>query len=568
MESFSSTAMLYWPRNWPDRETLDLQSLICTVWPQYLTLQEACGILDQFHGPVWMPDKQVLWTGLGQKYALVDSYARERGMQTLRIAMGPLMDPQNPACLQSQKSTKEWGRYIRGASLIFSWRISQGDITTVLTQPPPTRYNPHGRTAYQEIEEPVLKGILGNRPVDRILAAHPTIEQAKTFPPYEIFPNDHQNLWKSVFGGLKCPKHKWRSIDGNIRTSHISNSLPSERLSDYYAALPKWAITSAAYGFLGNEDPRPRSVEIFLCGFLICAGMSSQLSLVILVISSLLVVQGTIGIPSISMCFTEIEPEECCDLKLAIPSANSVFTKGLSEKLETLEAIKNRLEASVSPKAVEVDPPRTSDMEKVAKLVNPAKVLKIKGTAKQAVSSQRTSQAQLSLPKLITPPVNQSCDHDNGEVRPTSKKLSKGKAAAATDVRAESSMQGSNAKSPNEPGAESQKKKQKKKKLDDGENMVAKAKPKKPQDKKVEKENTDCKGKANSQAPSNIDLPTISEKPAVGGTKKKNKGKAAPTKVKGIALTTKISSKGKEAGKSKNNENQPGKSVRPRTSAK
>ncbi|KAF4844763.1 hypothetical protein CGCSCA4_v006925 [Colletotrichum siamense] len=525
------------------------------VWPQYLTLQEACGILDQFHGPVWKLDKQVLWTGLGQKYTLVDSYAREHGMQTLRIAMGPLMDPQNPACLKSLKSTKEWGRYIRGASLIFSWRISQGDIATVLTQPPPTRFNPHGRTAYQEIEEPVLKGILGNRPVDRILAVHPTIEIAQTFPPYEIFPQDQQDIWKDVFGGVKCSKHTWRDVDRNI-------------------PLPKWAITSAAYGFLGNENPKSRSVEIFLCGFLICAGISSQLLLVILVIFSLLVVQGTVGIPSISTHFTEIE-SECCDLKLAIPSTETIITKGFDKKLKALKTNKNRLEAPVSLGAVsptaaaEADPPKFSDREEVAKLVNPAEVPKTKDTVKQALSSPTALEAQSSLVEPITPPSNQSSAQRKGDVKPTLTKLSKAKAAGATEVTPESSTQGLSAQNPNKPGAELHKKKKKKKNMDGGENLVAKGKPKKSQDKKTEKENIDCKGKAKPQAPPDTNRSAVPKKPVAEGTKKnKKKNKVTPTKVKGIALTTKISSKGKEAEKSKESENQPGKSTRPRTSAK
>lgn len=286
---------------------------------------------------------------------------------------------------------------------------------------------------------------------------------------------------------------------------------------------------------------------------MICAGISSQLLLVILVIFSLLVVQGTVGIPSISTHFTEIE-SECCDLKLAIPSTETIITKGFDKKLKALKTNKIRLEApvslgAVSPKAAaEADPPKFSDREEVAKLVNPAKVPKTKDTVKQALSSPTALEAQSSLVEPITPPSNQASAQRKGDVKPTLTKLSKAKAAGATEVTPESSTQGLSGQNPNEPGAELHKKKKKK---------------------KTEKENIDCKGKAKPQAPPDTNRSAVPKKAAAEGTKKnKKKNKVTSTKVKGIALTTKISSKGKEAEKGKESENQPGKSTRPHTSAK
>ncbi|KAH9238296.1 hypothetical protein K456DRAFT_1828049, partial [Colletotrichum gloeosporioides 23] len=182
-----------------------------------LTLQEACDILAQFREPTWRPDQQVLWTGLGPEYDDVNAYARNNGLQTLRIAMGPLMDPENPACLRSSKSIKESSEYVRGASLIFSWRISQANVTTILTRPPPTRFNPHGRTTYQEIEEPVLKGLLGGQSVGRIMAVHPTVNKAKGFPPYESYPADDGEKWKNAFGMEHPQKNKWRVVKTDKR---------------------------------------------------------------------------------------------------------------------------------------------------------------------------------------------------------------------------------------------------------------------------------------------------------------------------------------------------------------
>ncbi|KAF3807934.1 hypothetical protein GCG54_00007670 [Colletotrichum gloeosporioides] len=266
------------------------------------------------------------------------------------------------------------------------------------------------------------------------------------------------------------------------------------------------------------------------------------------------------------MHFTEIEPEECCDLKLAIPSTDNIITNGLGKKLEALKANKNMLDAPVFPKAaVGIDSPKVSDREEVAKVAILAKLPKTKDTAEQALTSPTTLKTQPSPVEPITPSVDQFIAQRKGEVRPTSKKLSKGKAAGATEVTPGLSTQGLNAQSPNESGAEPHKKK---KNMDGGETLVTKAKTKKSQDKKMEKENVDRKGKAKSKAPVNTNLPTVPEKPAVGGTKKKKQKKATPTKVKGIALTTKISSKRKEAEKSKETEKQPVKSTGPRTSAK
>ncbi|KAF5500982.1 hypothetical protein CGCS363_v006174 [Colletotrichum siamense] len=196
----------------------------------------------------------------------------------------------------------------------------------------------------------------------------------------------------------------------------------------------------------------------------------------------------------------------------------------------------------------------------------------MKDTAEQALSSPTTLEPRPSPVEPITLPVNQSSVQRKGEVKTTLKKLSKCKAAGATEVTPESSTQGQNVQTPNEPGAEPHKKRKKKKKtkkdMDGGENLVAKGKPKKSH-KRTEEENVDCKGKAKSQALPDTNLSTVPEKPVAEGTKKiKKNNKVTPTKVKGIALTTKISSKGKEAEKSKESENQPGKSTRPRTSAK
>jgi hypothetical protein len=72
-------------------------------------------------------------------------------MQTLTIAMGSLMDLSHPLCLRNQKSSKAWGKYIKGASAIFALYISRGERLIVLSPPPPERFHPSGQTNYQAI---------------------------------------------------------------------------------------------------------------------------------------------------------------------------------------------------------------------------------------------------------------------------------------------------------------------------------------------------------------------------------------------------------------------------------
>ncbi|WDK16552.1 hypothetical protein CGRA01v4_07835 [Colletotrichum graminicola] len=132
-------------------------------------------------------------------------------MQTLRVAMGPLMDPDNPSCLKSQKSTNAWSKYIKGASLIFAWRISQGEVATIITPTPPDCFHPSEMTNLQDIELPVIRGCLGNRPVGRIFLWHPTVKGAESFR-YQIWPVDHTSSWYDKFEPMAQSESAWRTI--------------------------------------------------------------------------------------------------------------------------------------------------------------------------------------------------------------------------------------------------------------------------------------------------------------------------------------------------------------------
>ena len=99
---------------------------------------------------------------------------------------------------------------MKGASAMFAYHIAQdGDVVTVLSPPPPDRYNPYGGSNYQTLEEPILKGKLGPR-VARIEMVHPTILDAQEFR-YQLWPQDQRNNWYDMFGHPSADIH-WRHV--------------------------------------------------------------------------------------------------------------------------------------------------------------------------------------------------------------------------------------------------------------------------------------------------------------------------------------------------------------------
>lgn len=190
-------------------QTASCEALIHTACPQYLTTEEFEQIIRQFKSCPWQENKQVLWSGLMKDQ--VQKWAAQRGMQTLTTAMGPLMDSSNPLCLRQKKSSCAWSKYIKGASLVFAWRISQGSYTTVLTPPPPERFHPDGLTNWQDIEEPVLKGRLGTPTSCAILLVHPAVQEARNFR-YQVWPVDYTDKWLNKFKANQASIRSWRTI--------------------------------------------------------------------------------------------------------------------------------------------------------------------------------------------------------------------------------------------------------------------------------------------------------------------------------------------------------------------
>lgn len=167
---------------------------ICSIWSQ---LQTSCA-----------PDHQVLWTGMTRERA--QKWADCHGMQTLTTVMGEYMNTKSQLCPQKKKTHAAWINYIHGASALFAIRISQGELVTILSNPPPQRFHPEGNTSFQCIEGPIVTGVLGNRAVTRIEIVHPTVAAAYNFE-YQIWPEDHAHTWLDIYGASPSQVH-WRQV--------------------------------------------------------------------------------------------------------------------------------------------------------------------------------------------------------------------------------------------------------------------------------------------------------------------------------------------------------------------
>lgn len=183
----------------------------------WLTVQEAKDIYRQFQRSC-VPNRQVLWSGMLREYA--QKWADRHDYQTLTTALGPLLDPSHPDFPHHQRPSAGWVGYMHGASVIFAWYISQGDLVTVLSQPPPQRFHPSGLTYYQTVEEPIIKGRWGDRPVGKIVVIHPTVGgKAQEFK-YEMWPHDELSLWTMYFGIPQIVIY-WRAIKEEKDLKHI-----------------------------------------------------------------------------------------------------------------------------------------------------------------------------------------------------------------------------------------------------------------------------------------------------------------------------------------------------------
>ena len=202
------TKLCQMPNN-PDRKLRTCKGLPESVNEAarlFLSMEESEQILVQLQ-QTCIPNKQVLWSGMTKEVA--QAWADKHHLQTLTTVMGPLMDIHDPRCRRQQKGRDAWSTYVHGASVLFAWYIAGGDIVTVLSQPPPQRFNPTGEAYYQTVEEPIITGKLCDRHVSQIWAVHPCVKGAADFK-YPLWPQDHVSSWNDRFGNISR-RHCWRA---------------------------------------------------------------------------------------------------------------------------------------------------------------------------------------------------------------------------------------------------------------------------------------------------------------------------------------------------------------------
>ncbi|EGU72826.1 hypothetical protein FOXB_16665, partial [Fusarium oxysporum f. sp. conglutinans Fo5176] len=192
-------------------------------------------------------NRQVLWSGMLRQKA--HHWADKHDFQTLTTALGPLLNPSDPQCLNGTKSSAARARYIHGASILFAWFITYGDLVTVLSQPPPQRFHLSGQSFYQLYEEPIIK-------------AHPTVGAAVDFT-YEMWPHDEPSLWITTFGipdikvywrQVKTTKPNHHSYDSGVGCEETGEALSHQLNNEKGAQLPP-KVTQVATSIAPKKSP-------------------------------------------------------------------------------------------------------------------------------------------------------------------------------------------------------------------------------------------------------------------------------------------------------------------------
>ena len=116
------------------------------------------------------------------------------------MAMGSLYTDNSKESLRSQKSTKSWSKYMKGASWVFAQQACHNRYAIGLTNAPPNVYSTREHSNYREIEEPILKGFDAKRHAIQIDYVHPTVPGAACFR-YQVWPNNRSSEW---FSFLEC----------------------------------------------------------------------------------------------------------------------------------------------------------------------------------------------------------------------------------------------------------------------------------------------------------------------------------------------------------------------------
>lgn len=175
---------------------------------RYLTAHESQCIINQFSSESWLPGRQILWESV--EHAKVEKWAKQHSMQTLSIALGPLLEEGNPQYLKAGMTPARTQKFMRGAGALFTWYISLGGEVTIVCRPPPERFNPGLHTNFQQNELPILRTAIETSSLV-VYMVHPDVERA-TDPPYQVWPHDETQMWIDKYGKDPYPRRPWRSV--------------------------------------------------------------------------------------------------------------------------------------------------------------------------------------------------------------------------------------------------------------------------------------------------------------------------------------------------------------------
>ncbi|KAK1585389.1 uncharacterized protein LY79DRAFT_690005 [Colletotrichum navitas] len=189
------------------QERAGLRHLLRIICPKYITAKEAELICNQFLSSLEL-NRQVLWSGMQREKA--QKWADSHQSQTLTTALGPLR------ALEKSKRKKARSKFMKGASAIFSWFISQGDRVVILLPPPPDQFHPSGLTSLQDFEIPIVQGLLRDGSVKRIDVVHPEAESEEARnSSHQLWPCDETKSWINRFG-VGRGSRAWRGVKSGM----------------------------------------------------------------------------------------------------------------------------------------------------------------------------------------------------------------------------------------------------------------------------------------------------------------------------------------------------------------
>ncbi|KAI6364961.1 hypothetical protein MCOR25_005557 [Pyricularia grisea] len=189
---------------------MEFPDQILELVSSFLSFGDTHIICQQFDR-VWRPNKQVLWNGVKGFREVVQKWADKNELQTLTTVMGSLLSKSNPS--YGRNGGDKRSNYMKGASALFAWYISKGDKVTVLALPPDEngdRFNPSPYTNYRGIEEPIVKGQLGNKAVGEMVILHPTLPEAEKFF-YPLWPLNGLLAMKAILDTRGRGVWDWRT---------------------------------------------------------------------------------------------------------------------------------------------------------------------------------------------------------------------------------------------------------------------------------------------------------------------------------------------------------------------